>query len=196
MLKIPSNQARASKLTRVGLVCLAAGASIPNQARAQVDFTPSAAFVQAGSVASTHEFTTGLAWNWDRQWTLGPGRVGGYWAASLSAWSYPSADDRRTAWLGQLGLIPVFRYRPADGASPWFAAAGLGVTFTTTLYETERKRFSTSFNFGDHIALGRNFGAMGLHEIALRVEHYSNGGIKRPNPGESFVQIRYSRQLR
>jgi hypothetical protein len=69
---------------------------------------------------------------------------------------------------------------------------GVGITFTTTLYETERKRFSTSFNFGDHIAVGRNFGERREHEISLRIEHFSNAGIKHPNPGENFLQIRYS----
>ena len=32
-------------------------------------------------------------------------------------------------------------------------------------------------------------------EIALRVQHFSNAGIKHPNPGEYFVQLRYSWHL-
>jgi len=68
----------------------------------------------------------------------------------------------------------------------------MGVTLMTTIYQTDRKRFSTSFNFGDHVAVGCSFGARREQELALRLEHFSNAGIKRPNPGESFVQLRYS----
>ena len=30
------------------------------------------------------------------------------------------------------------------------------------------------------------------HELALRLQHFSNAGIKHPNPGENFVQLRYA----
>ena len=39
---------------------------------------------------------------------------------------------------------------------------------------------------------GRNFGARQEHELVLRVEHFSNAGIKHPNPGENFAQLRYT----
>jgi Lipid A 3-O-deacylase (PagL) len=38
----------------------------------------------------------------------------------------------------------------------------------------------------------RGFGADGEHELALRLQHFSNGGIRRPNPGETFLQLRYA----
>ncbi len=50
------------------------------------------------------------------------------------------------------------------------------------------RRFGTAFNFGDHLALGRVLDDR--NELALRVKHYSNGGIKQPNPGINFVQLR------
>lgn len=153
---------------------------------------PSGFFVQAGTAKQTREFSAGLLWDWQHQWVVGPGRVTGYWEASVSRWSYSVSDGRQSAWLGQVGLIPVFRFRPDGGASPWFAEAGIGVTLTTRIYETHRKRFSTSFNFGDHIAVGRDFGARQEHSLALRLEHFSNAGIKHPNPGENFVQLRYA----
>jgi Lipid A 3-O-deacylase (PagL) len=77
------------------------------------------------------------------------------------------------AWAS--GPDSVFRYRPAGGASPWFFEAGVGLTLTTSLYETDRKRFSTTFNFGDHLAVGRNFGQHSEHELSLRLRHFSNG---------------------
>jgi hypothetical protein len=121
--------------------------------------------------------------------------VTGYWEASASQWSYPGADGHGTAGLGQFGLIPVLRYRALAGSSPWFAELGVGATVTTVGYASEGKRFSTRFNFGDHLALGRSFGPGGEHELALRVEHFSNADIREPNPGATFVQLRYVRYL-
>jgi hypothetical protein len=58
-------------------------------------------------------------------------------------------------------------------------------------YHTDGKRFSTAFNFGDHVGIGREFGSEHRQELALRVEHFSNAGIDHPNPGENFVQVRW-----
>ncbi len=161
---------------------------------------PDAAFVQIGAADTTYGATAGLNWNWGREFQLGNAHITGYWEASVSQWSYPTTDVRRTAGLVQLGLIPVFRWRPAQGASPWFAEAGIGATLTTVAYQTDRKRFSTRFNFGDHLAVGRSFGRgygrERRHELSLRLEHFSNAGIKQPNPGENFVQLRYLYQLK
>jgi len=43
------------------------------------------------------------------------------------------------------------------------------------------------------VGIGRRFGDRGRHEISMRVEHFSNGSIKKPNPGENFLQLRYTR---
>jgi lipid A 3-O-deacylase len=32
-------------------------------------------------------------------------------------------------------------------------------------------------------------------DLSLRLQHVSNAGIKEPNPGENFVQLRYARRL-
>lgn len=154
-------------------------------------FVPSASFVQVGVAAHTHEVAAGLMWDWSSRWPLAHGEVSGYWDASVSRWSYPSPDGRRATWLAQFGATPVLRWRANDGSSPWFVEAGVGATFTTNVYQTASKRFSTRFNFGDHLGVGRNFGPLREHEVAVRLEHFSNAGIKHPNPGENFMQLRY-----
>jgi lipid A 3-O-deacylase len=161
-------------------------------ASAQVSALPNGAFMEAGTWGSTHQVAAGVIWDWQRRWLVGPGSLTGYWEASLSEWSYPSMDGRRSATLGQLGLIPVFRYRLTDESTTWFAELGIGLTLMTTVYETQRKRFSTAFNFGDHVAIGRSFGDSGRHELAFRLEHFSNAGISEPNPGQNFFQLRYT----
>jgi lipid A 3-O-deacylase len=164
-------------------------------------FAPSSWFAQAGTADNTHALTVGLTWDLAPRWKLGGGEVTTYVEASLSGWSYERArgtdgsgvnGGNGRSQLAQLGVIPVLRYRPDEGHSPWFFEAGMGITLTSKVYATEEKRFSTAFNFGTHLGFGRSFGAHGEHEISLRVEHFSNAGIKHPNPGENFVQLRYA----
>ena len=66
---------------------------------------------------------------------------------------------------------------------------GIGANLLFPIYQTHDKRFSTAFNFGDHLAIGYRHGN---REFALRLQHFSNAGIKYPNPGEDFIQLRYA----
>lgn len=164
-------------------------------AAAQALTHPSSAFVQAGSAQGTRTLTAGLTWDLPYRWQLGPGELSSYLEASYAYWQIQSADRAGLSHLSQLALVPVLRYRPSEGASPWFFETGVGVTATSSVYRTRQKSFATSFNFGTHLAVGRSFGAQRQHEIALRLEHFSNAGIKHPNPGENFIQLRYARRF-
>ena len=155
-------------------------------------FAPSAVFVQAGGAHRARQATVGLAWNWDRRWKLGSGRLEGRWEAWGSVWSYPDEGGSDRTQLTQIGVVPVLRWRGDEGRSPWFVEGGIGVSLTDRLYRSEGKQFSTSFNFADHVGVGRSFGSRRQHELALRYEHDSNADIKKPNPGEDFVQLRYT----
>lgn len=180
------------------MATLASLASVAfGQAHAQTrdGLRPSAVFVQEGWAGDTRDATVGAVWDWDARWSAGGAEVTGYWEGSLSRWSYEALQAPQTAWLAQLGLIPVFRFRPRDGWTGWFFDLGVGLTLTTRLYQSDQRQFSTRFNFGDHLAVGRSFGADDRHEIALRAEHFSNAGVRRPNPGINFVQLRYSLRL-
>ena len=92
----------------------------------------------------------------------------------------------------QLGLVPLLRYRFGEGRSNWFIEAGIGVSVMDPIYRTEEKRFSTRFNFVDVAGAGRSFGQRREHELSLRIAHISNANIKKPNPGENFLQLRYA----
>lgn len=92
----------------------------------------------------------------------------------------------------QLGITPVLRY---SRSGRLFFEVGIGANVLAPVYRSNDKRFSTTFNFGDHVALGYRFGARQRHEVALRWQHFSNAGIREPNPGEDFVQLRYAVSL-
>ena len=65
------------------------------------------------------------------------------------------------------------------------------LTIATTT-STPSKTFSTRFNFASHLGVGVRLGAQQQHEWLLRVQHVSNAGLKKPNPGENFLQLRYA----
>ena len=162
---------------------------------AALDLAPQTAFVQYGTTRDTDSAVIGLTWDWNRRWSLGSGELSGYWEAALGRWK-GTAEGGGSAYSTQIGITPVFRWRGDGGSSPWFFEAGIGANAIRPVYHTERKQFSTIFNFGDQLAVGRSFGAQREHELALRVQHFSNGGYKDPNPGETFVQLRYAYRFR
>lgn len=150
---------------------------------------PRAAFAQLGVAHEVSAVSAGALWGlplaaWGPRWSA-------YVEASISRWQSRSEQPSQTGVLTQLALVSVLRYRFDEGRSPWFAEGGIGATVTSSIYRGHDSRFSTSFNFGDHVGVGSSFGAGWKSEIALRVEHFSNAGIKHPNPGKNFIELRY-----
>ena len=164
-------------------------AAVPS-AHAQSTWKPTSVFIQAGHGGTTTATTLGAAWDTPYRWF--DGALALYGEASVSEWSYPGNPGNGYADLTQFALTPVFRYRGDGGHSAWFTEAAVGLSVTDRLYERGNKHFSTRWNFEDHLGVGRNFGARNEHEISFRIQHYSNGGFKEPNPGQTFVQLRYA----
>jgi lipid A 3-O-deacylase len=191
-LSPPKRAARVRPLAHCALLATLAGLLPAHGAKAGDAFEPSSVFVQAGSAGETTALGAGLSWDLPYRWTLGPGELGSYLEVSYARWQIRAGDRADLARLSQFALVPVLRYRGDGGASPWFVEAGLGLTATSSLYRTADRRFSTRFNFGTHLGVGRSFGERRQHELSLRLEHFSNAGIRHPNPGENFVQLRYA----
>ena len=103
----------------------------------------------------------------------------------------PLEGSHRSTWV--VGINPTLRWRGSNGQSPWFAETGVGLSWALNRrYVTDEKEFPTRYNFATHIGVGYLFGNQGQHELVLRLEHHSNAGIKKPNPGENFLQLRYA----
>ena len=154
--------------------------------------TPRAFFGQIGAAKEVTAVTVGAIWN---PWDLHSPRWSAYLEGSISRWRSRGGYPDETGVLTQLAVIPTLRYRMDDGRSPWFAEGGIGATITSSVYRRGETRFSTAFNFGDHVGVGYSFGPQWKNEIVLRAEHFSNAGIKHPNPGQNFVQLRYVRHF-
>jgi lipid A 3-O-deacylase len=157
---------------------------------------PSSLFVQAGiGDQSTRAYVAGATWDWHWRRQYSVLTAGGYFEADIGRWTTDNHGVNRSAWATQVGMTPVIRLQPVGVADRWFGEIGVGANYIVPLYRTDHKRFSTEFNFGDHVGVGRQFGEHRQHELLLRVQHFSNAGIEQPNPGENFFQLRYSWKL-
>jgi lipid A 3-O-deacylase len=157
---------------------------------------PSSLFVQAGvGDQDTHAYVAGATWTWNWHRHISFLTASGYFEADIGRWTTDDHGVARSAWATQIGMTPVIRLQPSGRTDRWFAEIGVGANYIVPLYQTGHKRFSTEFNFGDHFGIGRQFGQHRQHELMLRMQHFSNAGIEHPNPGENFLQLRYSRKL-
>lgn len=135
----------------------------------------------------------GLQSQWQsRWWQSSQNHLGGYWDMSLAQWRgsrFRNEIDARQN-ITDLGITPVLRFQ-ANDKKGWYIEAGIGAHLLSDLYDNAGRRFSTRFQFGDHLGIGyvtrQNF------TVSLSVQHFSNGGIKHPNPGTLFgvVKVAY-----
>ena len=101
----------------------------------------------------------------------------------------------QSAAVGAIGISPALRLRPGGGHSPWFLEGGIGASYASPRFVTRYKEMSTRLNFVSHLAVGFNHGTAHQHEWQLRIQHSSNGGIKKPNPGQNYLLLRYARHF-
>ena len=125
--------------------------------------------------------------NWDAQWFASNGRhLSGYWDLSAAYWrgtAYRNVDGQHQN-LAVVGITPVFRYQRDDKLG-WYAEGGVGANLFSELYNNSDNRLSTAFQFGDHIGIG--YVTANKWDLGLKLQHYSNASIKRPNSGVNFV---------
>ena len=130
-------------------------------------------------------------------------RVGLQWqghrkAFENSSWQISHYIDLAFGgWNGEhgtvydLGVTPVFRFQRAGG-SPYLEAA-IGFHAISDLDFRDDVETSTRFQFGDHLGVGF---VHGRYDWSLRLQHLSNAGIRDPNPGINFLQLRLQYRYR
>jgi hypothetical protein len=155
--------------------------------------TPSSAIdgiaVEGGRGDGTNMGRIGIQWDWNKRWFQGQNwHVGGYWDLALGYWNRSSPPGFNED-ITEVGLTPVFRLQRNELRGPYLEAAiGFHLLSKTSLGD---KRFSTAFQFGDHLGAGARFGPKGQYDFSYRFQHLSNGSIKRPNDGIDFHQVRF-----
>jgi hypothetical protein len=167
---------------------IAVGATLASAAAALMCAVPARATdgvsVEIGRGDENSELArAALQLKWQKKWFADTGwEVGGYWEASLGAWT----TDKT---LIDFGFTPVFRLQRADVAGPYVEAA-IGFHLLSDLSISRTRLFGSHFQFGDHVGAGWRFGPRGRNDIGVRLQHLSNGGIRRPNPGINFLVLR------
>jgi lipid A 3-O-deacylase len=143
----------------------------------------------------TEMWRAGIQWNWERRWfTERSWNLRAYWDLQLGRWRGPLKSGQLDAGdqeVWDLGLTPVFRLERAGRTAFWpYFEAAVGFHLLSDLNINFQRRFSTSFQYGDHIGAGIRFGPDYHIDMSLRLQHLSNGGLARPNPGINFLQAR------
>lgn len=113
-----------------------------------------------------------------------------YWEASLSRWN----PDSRENWVGALGLAARYEFN-AEGAGAPYVEYGLGGAYLSDLDVAQNRRLGSNFQFAHRFEVGYRFGSARENELGVGYWHYSNAGIKHPNPGMDFVSVRYTRRF-
>jgi lipid A 3-O-deacylase len=114
-----------------------------------------------------------------RDWHLA-----GYWEVSAAIW------DNRDESVADLAATPVFRIERRS----IYLEGAIGFHLVTSHISAHRT-FSTAFQFGDHVGAGFRFGPGGRYDFGMRVQHISNGDLRKPNPGINFVLMHLQYEL-
>jgi len=128
--------------------------------------------------------------DWNQNWFATRGHhLSGYWDGNIAYWRanrWNDVEDNRKN-LAVIGLTPVFRWE-ADDKLGFYGEAGIGLSVFSHVYRNTHRQLSTAFEFADHVGVGYVF--QNKWDVGVRVQHYSNGGIKHPNGGVNLALLR------
>ena len=143
------------------------------------------------SNANVNMYRVGVQWDWNKKLVeMGNWNLGGYWESDFGYWSNNSFAKTRSS-LVDIGFTPVFRFQQTtlSPLSP-YAELGVGMHLLSATSVSTQRQFGSSFQFGDHVGAGVRFGDKGKYDIGYRYQHLSNAGIKGPNQGINFHELR------
>ncbi|MBY0266535.1 MAG: acyloxyacyl hydrolase [Burkholderiales bacterium] len=144
--------------------------------------------VELGKEGGKEILRAAAQWQWQKRWLVSGGRhVGGYWDVSLGHWRDDVQGGQNDS-VSDFGLTPTLRWQ-ADNLQGFYVEGGIGAHYISRT-SLGSKRFSTRFQFGDHIGFGYRFGPGAAYDLGYRFQHMSNADIKKPNDGINFHQLR------
>jgi len=144
--------------------------------------------VTLGEYSPGDMWRIGAQWVWPQRWFQGEhSHLGGLWDLGAGQWRREAAADQRDR-IGEISLTPVFRWQANDQRGAYLEG-GIGVHLLSAT-SLGNKRYSTAFQFGEHLGFGYRFGTRGAFDLGYRYQHISNADIKTPNSGADFHQLR------
>lgn len=128
----------------------------------------------------------GAAWNSPTLWstTLFNRKLDLDAEVGLAYWHANSSSSASSVW--QITATPMLRYWFTDR---WFAEAGIGPSVFFSVKFADRD-IGSNFQFADQIGVGLRLSEK--QRLSLRYSHYSNAGVKKPNPGLDLIQLNYT----
>ena len=174
---------------------LALGALLALQPVFAADLGIDAAAVEFGTGAKVQMIRVSIQDNWKRSWFESNGtHLAGYSEYNLAQWR--GNADRNVPGDHQnitvIGTTPVFRFERTDKRG-LYGEIGVGMALFSQLYNNDDNRLSTAFQFADHLGAGYVFD--NKWELAAKLQHYSNGAIKKPNSGVNWFVVKVSRHF-
>lgn len=155
-------------------------------------FDVSSAYVEYGSASKIKMVRVGATQDFKPEWSWFDSNgthLSGYWDASVGYWRASEwgtvPDNKKT--LYDIGFTPVFRFEKTNKKG-FYVEGGIGAHVLSRLYDNAYKHLSTAFQFGDHIAVGYVFD--NNWDVAIKAQHFSNGGIKEPNSGVNVLLLK------
>jgi hypothetical protein len=133
----------------------------------------------------------GVQWDWNKKWVeMGNWHFGGYWESDFGYWDNNSIAKTHSS-IFDIGFTPVLRFQQTtrSAISPYLEL-GVGMHLLSATSLNEQRQFGTAFQFGDHVGVGVRFGNKGKYELGYRYQHFSNAGIKGPNQGVNYNEVR------
>jgi lipid A 3-O-deacylase len=162
------------------------------QAGVAADGVVDAASFEFGAGTSVKMVRAGVQSDWNVRWLASNGRhLSGYWDATLSQWrgfAYRGVSGQHQN-ITSIGFTPVFRYQRDDKLG-WYVEGGVGANLLSHVYDNAGDRLSTAFQFGDHIGVG--YVMPNKWDLGVKIQHYSNAGVKAPNSGVEFLILKAS----
>lgn len=108
-------------------------------------------------------------WWWPHQLQFG---VGG--------WRVLEAGGNKQVY--DVNVTPIWRARNSFG----YVEGGVGAYLLSHTIDTENHRLPTALQFGSHAGAGV---FLGKASLGFSLQHLSNAGIKKPNPGINFYLV-------
>lgn len=129
-----------------------------------------------------------LAWIapslWTHRFSENWGRLDLVGELGVAYWQADGSRSPSSVW--QLNAIPMLRWTLQER---YYLEAGSGPTlFSRTKFAD--KTLSTALQFGSHIGAGVMLSK--TSSLAVRLSHFSNANIKKPNPGLQVIQVQYT----
>lgn len=145
--------------------------------------------IQYNSSRDMKQYAAGVFWNTD--FTFKHGLLG-YADLTFEAYAAHLAGDKS---LNLVAARPVLTFWESEEKQrSWFWQIGLGAAYLSDKELTE-STLSTRAQFITLLGLGIPLDAQRKQHLILRYNHYSNGYLKRPNPGLDTISLDWTFNL-